>query len=337
MRPHPFLLILVSVVLVVSTSAQRRGTGPAIRRGGNITIHVVLPGESRVNEQLRVQLMNPGGTPVGERFTTGMGEAQFSGVAAGNYEVRVSGIGIEDATARFELSSFEGNHIEYVHVTPRNPAQGHRMKSPEGTISAHALNVPEKARRELDKGNEDARHHNWKSAEEHYRKALVSFPDYSNAYNNLGVVCMQLKDYACARDSWQKATVLDPENAQAFVNLARLRTAENNYPDAEPLLQKALGIEPLNPEGLLLLANAELMLGKFDQALLYARKVHTIPHQSYASAHLIAGNALEAEHQFNEAADEYRMVLQESPHDPAADRARECLERLYQPVVAKQR
>jgi hypothetical protein len=85
------------------------------------------------------------------------------------------------------------------------------------------------------------------------------------------------------------------------------------------------------------LANAELMLGKFEQALLYARKVHTIPHQSYASTHLIAGKALEAEHKFDEAAEEYRLVLQESLHDPAADRARQCLERLHQPVVANQR
>jgi len=311
---------------LVAASAQRQG-GLPIGRRTDLSVHVVLPNDRPLDSQVQVQLLSAGNTPLGEQFTSGMGEVKFPGLAPGRYLLRVSGTMIEDSVSEFEVIG-EGFQTEYVYVKllASKPAAASR----QGTVSAQTLNVTEKARKELEKGNEEVRRQQWAAAELHFRRAIEAYPDYAAAYNNLGVVCMQTKDYACARDGWEKAVQLDSGNAQAFFNLARLRTAEGNFESAEALLQKSLAIDPTNSEGLLLLGNTELMLGKFDLALLYARKVDTVSHQGAPVAHLIAGNALEGQKKFEEAAAEYRALLQEAPNDPAAARAQEALARLHQ-------
>jgi tetratricopeptide (TPR) repeat protein len=112
-----------------------------------------------------------------------------------------------------------------------------------------------------------------------------------------------------------------------------------------------VSLQPFNAETIVLLANAELMLGKFDQALQHARQALAIfqqagqgPARDVSSAatlatdlpvaHMIAGKALEAKHRPNEAAAEYRAILQESPGAPAADNAQKALAGLQQPMAA---
>jgi tetratricopeptide (TPR) repeat protein len=204
----------------------------------------------------------------------------------------------------------------------------------QGTISAHALNVPGKARKEVDKGNEEMHKQDWAAAEKHFRKALEAYPDFPVAYNNLGVACMRLKDYGCAREAWEKATEMDASLVPAQVNLARVRIVDHDLAGAEALLQHALALEPLHPEALLMMSKINLALGKFDLAVTYARKVPQTLLPMFLLAHLIAGHALEAEKKFDEAAAEYKMVMaQTSSQDPAAMRAQEALARLHQPAI----
>ena len=137
------------------------------------------------------------------------------------------------------------------------------------------------------------------------------------------------------------------------MNLARLCTSEHDFAQTEALLQKAASLQPLNVEGLVLLANAELMLGHFAQALGYAREVLSHPLPNHASqtavsragapapnapaealAHLIAGKALEAQQHPAAAASEYRIILQEYAQTSAVENARQALAGLPESVAA---
>ncbi len=68
--------------------------------------------------------------------------------------------------------------------------------------------------------------------------------------------------------------------------------------------------------------------GKFEEAAASARRVHILPHQEYASAHMIAGRALERLRRPEVAATEYRLYLAEAPNGPNAEHARAALARL---------
>jgi tetratricopeptide (TPR) repeat protein len=270
-----------------------------------------------------VELLTGGGATVRTTFT-GEGSAVFSGITAGTYVLQVSGFGIQPATVRFDLLPSETQHIEYVHVRPdTDERQG--PTSAQRAVSAADLTVPDKAKRELNKGNDAMKHQDHNGAMKHYRKAVEIYPQFAAAQNNLGVACMRTKDYACARAAFEAATKLNPRSASAFMNLARLRMMEHKPEAAEGLLQQSLTADPINPEALTLMAYVELLLGKNDQALLFANKVQTVP-----MSHFIAAKALEGQRQFARALAEYKIFLQQAPQSPAAANARDAAARLTQ-------
>jgi Flp pilus assembly protein TadD len=292
-----------------------------------------------LDAQFRVQLLKVGQMPVAELITSGNGEVTFNNIPPGTYQIKVTGTQIQDTLSDvLELSGYEGHHMEFVHVTPTTEAEKH---TPPGTssapVSAKALAVPKKALKELEKGNDEARHQNWETAETDYRKLTDEYPDFAPAYTNLGVVCMRRKDFACARDSWEKANQLDPGSPQGYFNLARIRILENSLDNAEKLLRRGLSLDPKSAAGMVMLAQVELTRGDYQQAVLYAQKAHTVPHEAYVVTHLIAGNALVALHKFAEAAAEYRTLLKESPQSAAAGPAQAALQRIEQATTARNR
>ncbi len=75
-------------------------------------------------------------------------------------------------------------------------------------------------------------------------------------------------------------------------------------------------------------AYAELELHRFKEAAEHALRVHGLPHDGLANAHVIAAYALEALGQQQEAAAQWRLYLKEDPKGPNAKRAQESVARL---------
>ncbi len=343
-RRRSVVLPLILLLIASAAFAQRggRGSSSAIStsprtasRSAAVTIHVTFENDRPVQDShLQVELLSSG-APVQTSFVNSEGVAQFNGVAVGMaYSVRISGPGVETTTAGFDVSAFEMSHIEYVAVRQANVA-GSGRTSKQPTVAAVDLNAPAKAKGELSKGNEAVQHKDYAGAVKHYRKAIEHYPQYAGAYSNLGVVCMATRDFGCAREAFEATTRLNPHSAIAFFDLGRLKMMENRFADAEPLLRQSLAVDPQNPEALTLMANAELVLGKYDQAVLFAHKVHALPeHRAQAAAHYIAGRALEAQREPQQAEAEYKMLLEEAPDNALAKPAREAVERLSASAAA---
>ena len=104
--------------------------------------------------------------------------------------------------------------------------------------------------------------------------------------------------------------------------------AEHKYEDMDAALKKALKSDPLDPWTLTYAAYAELLTGKFDEAVANAQKVHGVAHTGFASAHVVAARALEATHHADKALEEYRLYLKEDPQGRDAKSAHESEVRL---------
>jgi len=319
------VVLLSAVTMLAFRTEAQRNPSSATSRPSDLEIRISLDNERNAPEQLRVQLLTSANVTIGEQFTRDLGQVYFHNIPTGNYRLRITGIDIEDTEATFSIDAHEQQHVEFIHVKKKNNAQ---ETSNQGSVSAATLNIPDKARKEFDKGISGMEKNDYPEAQKRFSKALEIYPQYSAALNNLGVIAMRSGSPDEGRHYFEQSIRVDGNSASGYLNLARCMILQNKVAEAEPLLQKAVNLNPLDAEPLTLLANEQLVAGKSELALANARKVHTLQHQHFALAHLIAARVLEKEDKLDEAAQEYKLFLKESPDSPKASSVRAALQSL---------
>jgi tetratricopeptide (TPR) repeat protein len=305
----PFLCLLVSPAIAQTLS-------------GNVHVHVTYPDDRAPGIQMKVALIGDG-NQIAETFTNDQGQAQFVNVAVGNYQVSVSGSGIQTTTSdTFEVDARKGTQSVFVRVKPAETADTKTVKGASATVAANDLKVPRKASQAFDKATKLIAKQQWQPAIDQLNKALALYPSYAEGYNNLGVVYARLGDTAKEREAFQRATAANNHFAPAFVNLARLEMKQHNFAAAEADLNKAASADPTDVRTLALLAQAQLLDVHYEDAIASARKVHSLPHNSYALVHYVAARACERLHRLSEAVSELGLFLSEEPTGERASAAR---------------
>jgi tetratricopeptide (TPR) repeat protein len=287
---------------------------------------------------ISVELQNGFGSREAELKTDGNGTAQCH-TLTGTHRIRIFGPEIQDFQGNFDIELTEVRHIENIVVRSR-PGAAAISASPgsgSGMISATRLKVPEKAQEEFKKGSKALEEKNWAEAKKRFDAAIGFYPDYDVAYNGLGSALAAGGNLSDARRAFEKAIGLNANFAEAQRNLARISFAEHKYGEALLLLDRSLSTDPLNAWALTSAANAALLTKHYEQAVTYARKAHTLPHQSLAGVHIVAALALEASGQPFDAIKEYQLYLDEDPKGRDAERAQKAIQRLSAPATEQPR
>jgi tetratricopeptide (TPR) repeat protein len=291
---------------------------------GNVHVHVIYPNDRAAGLHLRVRLMSgSSSTPVSENFTNDQGVTEFARIPVGEYHVIVTGEGIEDSdSGEFEIDRRKTSQDLFITVRS-SESNTHSSAGGSSSVAAVDLNVPDSARKEFEKANEDMARNDWMSALQRLNRAISAYPQYAQAYNNLAAVYGHINDPARERESLEKAIELNDHLVPALVNLAKLCIRDKDAERAEALLEKASRAEPSNPETMTLLAQAQLLNKHFDAAIATAHNVHTMPHQNFAVVHYIAARAFERENRLRDALAELQVFLTEEPKGARADHVRE--------------
>jgi tetratricopeptide (TPR) repeat protein len=327
---RPFVSLTTTVVVLAGTAlAQRPGTHQNVPDIQNLTIRVVLPDGRSALQGIKVELSDALSMPLGGMVTDQSGEVHFSSLPEGNYQVFVSGSTIEDTSFPFPLYHREVRSLQLVQVKPRRSANGTPL-APGATVPAADLKVPGKALNEFKRGTEALAKQDWEEARKRLEKAIVLYPNYVGAYNNLGVVFMNIGKAEKGRAAFEKAVAIDSNYAPGYVNLARIASSEGKYPEAEDHLKKSVRLNPQNAEALFMLAQVELMNRNYGDAIRDARAVHSLPHHDYAETHYICAVALQANGRIAEASQEYKTFLEEHPEGTEAEQVRQVLQSLEQ-------
>jgi tetratricopeptide (TPR) repeat protein len=316
----PFLLSLA----LFNLHAQLRG-GMSGLSVGDVHVHVVLENQRNAGPYLVVRLMmeSSTGMVVATGYTNDVGEVSFNGIPIGNYHVEVTGDGISDASSQvFEVDNRKMSQAQFVVVHQVEDSGPKPLSARSPMVSANDLKVPEKARKEVDKANENMALHDWKKAKEHLDKALAIYPDYVTAYNNLSVLYAKTDDLAKEEEALKKAISLDEHFAPALLNYGKLCFKLKNFPQAESLLQREVAADPDDPESMMLLADSEYMNRHFDAAIATANQAHSSSHEHASFVHYIAARAYQQENQQPQALAEFQMFLKEEPKGPRADHVR---------------
>jgi TolA-binding protein len=86
----------------------------------------------------------------------------------------------------------------------------HHTANAEGsTVSATSVNVPDKARKDYEKGLAEKKNGKLDSAQEKFQKAVDAYPEYAEAWLELGRVQVQNNDAAGARQSFHRSIAVD--------------------------------------------------------------------------------------------------------------------------------
>jgi tetratricopeptide (TPR) repeat protein len=290
----------------------------------SLQITIVMDGESQpTDRELTIALMDEW-SAIEAVQTTNRGMVSFL-TKAGVHRIRIVGTDIEQFDTEFAIEGNSQGTMTFV-VTPRFTQLSQRTS--DRPIAAIRLKIPGKAKKEMRKGEKAMQKERWVEARLHLEKAIAIYPEYDLAYQALAKLALAVGNKESARKHLQKALQLNDAFPEANRDLAAILMSESRYAEAEPLLRKSLESDPMNLWALTAIALAELTIGKVQQAIAHAQKVHTTSHEGYASAHLVAARALEAVQQPAEALGEYRLYLAEDATGPNVAIAQAAIVRL---------
>jgi len=86
-------------------------------------------------------------------------------------------------------------------------------------VSAKELAIPERAHNEYDEAEKRLAHRDVEGAVGHFERAVGIAPQFSDAWNHLGTIAYQARDYTRAESCFRKALDADPNSFQPLVNL----------------------------------------------------------------------------------------------------------------------
>src|ERR1700676_3175958 len=318
-----FLLAMAPTVI----RAQFRQVIPV-----QLTVRVYIDGyQNPAGTSVTVQLQDGFGSIETEAHTDNDGMVQFQTktITGGIIKrLRIYGPGIQEHNEDLEIESVETHKTVNVVVRSNPSGVSASGNSALPSIAANRLKVPAKAEKELQKGKEAVERKDWAEAKKHFTEAIVIYPEYDIAYNDLGQAMASGGDTVAARSAFEKAIQLNDNFGAAYRNLAKISLSERKFDEVDNLLTHSLSVDPLNAWALACSAYAELQLHKFDEAIAHARKAHSVPHDGLASIHIVMAVALEEKKQPTEALKTSRFYLLEDATGRDAERARKAIDRL---------
>src|SRR5260370_10062016 len=233
---------------------------------------VSVDGEARPAAKVRVDVKALTGGQLATTFTDSAGRFEAPTEGAGSFIVTVQEQGDEPVEQRVDLGvggSTPGVMITLhkVRATPADRADGY-------TVSVHELKVPGKARHAFEKGIEQLRKKDAEGSLNHFKEATDAFPNYYEAYYQIGVANLELRRGNEAEQALQRSIDLSAGGyAEQQFALGALLCDRQAYSEAEPVLRRAIELDASSWKGYLFLGQALFGQNRLVEAEKSAREV----------------------------------------------------------------
>ncbi len=188
---------------------------------------------------VRLELNSTEGPSVGTFLSASGGTFYFPNLAAGTYTLVASLSGYETASQQVDLFDTE----RALQVELRKTAGASDKGT--NTVSVRELSIPRKAHDQMEKGlallygKSD-----YQGSLKPFEKAIQEYPDYYEAYAQIGVAYMKLADTANSEKAFQKSLEVSHEQyLDGYLGLAELSLNGHHFADAETFARKAVEID----------------------------------------------------------------------------------------------
>jgi tetratricopeptide (TPR) repeat protein len=152
------------------------------------------------------------------------------------------------------------------------------------TVSMTSLNAPKDARKAFEKAATAMSQSKFSDAQKSLERAVALYPEYAQAWCDLGEALHLQSKGTEARAAWQHALQADPKYLKTYLQMARLDLEEHHMEDAIATTNRALEQNPIEYPGIYFFnAVANFNLKRFGAAEKSARQAiehdgtHEIP------------------------------------------------------------
>lgn len=345
------LELLVAIALLLFSTpatAQRRRPSPTGATGlgtpsaqppqvFSVKGWVAEAGSQRRIEYVRVELHAFTGPIVGQIFTGSNGDFEFDNVATGTYNLIVAPIEYETVSQQVQVLYAPVWGLE---VEVHRPAEALGVKEAyQGSkVSVRELSIPQKAQGAMEKGlvllykNSD-----YSGSIKQFERAVQAYPDYYEAYAQIGVAYKELGDLDSSEQALRKSVELSEEHyLDAMCLLAALLSDAGRFAEAEPIARKALEIDSQSWQANSALSKALLGLNRYTEAEANASTAVKLQPNN-PMLHLVLANIHIKLQNYSAVVDDLNAYLRLDPTGPFAKQARterDAIQRASTPAQA---
>ena len=226
--------------------------------------------------------------------------------------------------------SFSGpkGRVEKNFVFDEERLQAASKADARDVVSVRALSIPNNARREYTKAQTRLGRQDADGAIGHLQKAVKLAPQFAEAWNNLGTIYFQKKEFSNAERSFRMALEQDPESFEALVNLGGVLLAQKRTEEALAISLRAHSERPQDA-----LANAQLglcyfLLGDDKHAETFLRRTKEIDPAHFLTPEIPLAEIYVRRSDTAAALQELHDFLRVRPDSPQTPKVRAMIEKL---------
>ena len=347
-RSYIFVALSVTVLMTfaaTSARAQMGGIDPdpgdlGTRDRNTIQGRIYLPGGRKLDVRVKVRVQGSIGYDRFQ-FSDDSGAFAFRRLQSGSYTVTI------DAGAEFEIWTERVDIIAparrqndpgvvYTVTSILQPKAASNVGSP-GTIDASAGGAPDEARALYKRAVESASTGDRKKAIEQLQQALVIYPRFMTALNEMGVQYIEMKEWEKAAEALRKAITIGPEAFHPRLNYGIVLIHLKKFQDAATQLGIAIQKDSSSGPAHYYLGRALVSVGNYAAAETALRQAISIGGEETVEAHRYLGAVYIEQRDNARAADELDLYIKLAPKAKDADRIRAIVKDLRSQASATPR
>jgi tetratricopeptide (TPR) repeat protein len=268
-----------------------------------------------------LELVGATGTTASHAIVSGVtGEFLFTGLNSGDFRILAHQNGYEPASLEVRLG---GTALVNVNVNLHRVSTAGALGMGDA-ISTHQLSVPENAREDFEKGMKllIAAKPNYQRALSLFERAAKEFPDYYEAYAEMGVAHQHLGEGAEAEKALRKSVEMSAGRyPDALFLLSEMLNDEGRFADGEGFARQCVQQDDSLWSCDLELARALAGLKRPVEAETAAAKASEL-NPANAKTFLVLGNIHIQERKYQAVVEDFDAYLKLDPTGPASDSVR---------------
>lgn len=322
--PSSFALILLLLLWAPAARPQVRGperNAPRSTQGsmrGAISGSVLTDGNKPAG-MVKVEVRAFTGRPLVTTYTDETGHFSADGSSEKGYVISAEAPGYDSAEQTVDTSTPASDIVLYLKKSTVGPTP---LAGSGNVVSVQELMVPEKARRFYDKGLQRLAKQDAAGSLEEFKKATAAYPEYSQAYFQIGVVNMQLSRLDEAEQALQRAIdVSSGREAGPQFALAALFCQREQFADAERVARRGMERDAGSWKGPYLLGQALFGLNRVDEAERHVREA-VLRKPDAAGAYALLADIHLRNSNYPAVLQDLDAYMKLQPDAPASERAR---------------